>query len=121
MSPQDLASAYLKHYRSGDADDFWAFEDVINACGNLRDGFPVAMALISQAQDDLELAYVAAGPVEDLLKWHGVPALALFEKAAENSGKVRRALANVWIKDTDEAYSGWLALMELYGFQSQES
>jgi hypothetical protein len=114
MLADSLATTYLKQYRTGASEDFWAFEAILEACGNLATGLPVVLELIELAVDDSELSYVAAGPVEDLLKWHGKAAIAAFEKAAVHSTKVRQALAGVWINADDDAFSDWKRLMEEY-------
>ena len=114
MSPDVLAAAYLAQYRSGNEEDFQAFEDVINACGVLDTGLAVTLRLIEIASNDTELSYIAAGPVEDMLIWHGKPAIEAFGSAAEQSIKVRQALAGVWISAKYEAFAPWKVLMDRY-------
>lgn len=114
MSPDVLAAAYLKQYRTGADEDSWAFEEVLEVCGELQAGLALTLRLLELAADDTELAYVAAGPVEDLLKWHGKAAAAAFEKAAAQSEKVRRALSAVWLNQGHEAFAQWKRLMDMY-------
>ena len=111
MKPQELAEAYLKNYRSGLDEDFWAFEEVNEACNNFETGLEITLALISATTNDQELSYVAAGPVEDMLNMHGTKAMEAFEKAATHSKKTLEALAGVWLSESNEAYSSWKQLM----------
>ena len=114
MKPEELAAAYLADFRTG-AEDSLAFGEVLDACNDLVKGIEVTRALIELAGSDFELAYVAAGPVEDLLNWHGMRAFVLLAADARKSTKARDALAGVWIDDECEAFSAWKALMEKYG------
>lgn len=99
LNHQELAQAYLKQYRIGSEDDFWAFESVVEACNDLDFGVKLTLSLIVQSENEMELAYIAAGPLEDLLKLHGNKAIPEFEKASEYSEKVRIALSGVWIDE----------------------
>jgi hypothetical protein len=42
-----------------------AFANVLEACNDFDTGMSVTLALIAEARNEGELAYVAAGPVED--------------------------------------------------------
>jgi len=111
MKPQELAEAYLKNYRTRLDEDFWAFEEVNEACNNFESGLEITLALISSANNEQELSYVAAGPVEDMLTMHGNKAMEAFEKAILNSDKILEALAGVWLSESNEVYSTWKQLM----------
>lgn len=116
MSPQELADAYLENMRTSSKESFWAYEDVLEACTcELERGVQVTLALIAAARDDGELACIAAGPVEDLLKSHGLRAIEPLEAAAEASEKVRTALDGVWLNEGHEAFPEWKRLLRKYG------
>lgn len=116
MNHQELAAAYMDHYRTGSESESWAFDEVVDACNELEEGIKITFSLIELSENDAELAYVAAGPVEDLLKWHGKKAIPYFENASVYSEKVRKALAGVWINEKYEAFTEWKKLMVKFGY-----
>ena len=57
------------------------------------------LALIARAGDDLTLANVAAGPLEDFVRGGDEEDLRWIEQHARRDPRFRRALAGVWIWD----------------------
>jgi len=114
----EIVAAYRSQFDAGgDSEHFWAWEAVNQRCDSLDDGTAITLQLILAAEDEQYLAYVAAGPLEDLLKMHGSKAIAKFAKAGAKSGNVRRAMAGVWLRVSDQAYPDWRKLMNEWGFQ----
>src|SRR5262245_47557786 len=67
-----LVNAWIAYDRTNDANLFWAWDRVTDLV--LEDpevAWPAILALVRAAPDDLVLANVAAGPLEDLLSNHG--------------------------------------------------
>jgi hypothetical protein len=106
---QHLVDAYWKHYELA-ADDrrqrleaenwFWAWEEVdgaVRAPGPQT--FDLLLALVHAARDDDALAYVGAGPFEDLVNWHGANFVDQIEQCARRDEAFRQALANVRISN----------------------
>jgi len=60
------------------------------------DLFPIVLEMVRQAPDDDGLAFVAAGPLEELLKFHGESILPMVEAVALTDARFRRALSGVW-------------------------
>ena len=93
----DLVTAYLQHARatvSGRATDgtFWAWE----AVDELGRRAPLAaLDLVCEAvcrsEDDATLAYIAAGPLEDLIVNHGERFIDRMEMEAAREPRFRRA------------------------------
>jgi hypothetical protein len=52
-------------------------------------------ALVAEAQTDEDLAYIGAGPLEDLLRRQGPQAIDLVEREAAENPRFRFALAGV--------------------------
>jgi|KBSMisStandDraft_5_1062788.scaffolds.fasta_scaffold787331_2 hypothetical protein len=113
-SLQQMAKAYLAAMRGLDEPKD-AFSDVLEACDDLTKGIEVTLALIAEARNEGELAYVAAGPLEDILKLHGTRAIPALEAAAETSPNVRKALSGVYLSEHHEAFSEWRRLVDQYG------
>lgn len=92
----EIVSGYLANY-AGDESAFWAFEE---ACELLsRDPerlWRITLRLIEQAPDDAALAYVAAGPLEDILALHGPEFIERVEALARRDSRFLLALASVW-------------------------
>ena len=116
MTTDEIVAGYHKHWTTQAISDFWAWEAVDELCRDLKQGFDITLRLINSADDEAYLAYVAAGPLEDLINRHGSPAVRLFEVPAENSDKVRRALAGVWITPASAGFEDMKRLMSRFGF-----
>jgi hypothetical protein len=113
-SQTELVSTYLAHYRTKDSSLYWAWEAVDDAMHELAHGLPLCLGLIEASENDAELAYVAAGPLEDLLMRVGAPAANALEEPVRSSIKARRALAGVWLSPEAEAYQKLHSLVEQY-------
>lgn len=92
-SQPELVSAYLAHYRTKNDSLSWAWEAVDDAMHKLELGLPLCLELIEATENDAELAYVAAGPLEDLLMRVGAPAANALENPVHRSIKARLALS----------------------------
>jgi hypothetical protein len=93
---QEIVAAYLANY-AGDQAAFWAYEE---AC-ELLDSDPerlwrITLLLIEHASDEVALAYVAAGPLEDMLAQHGPAFIQRVEALARRDSRFRLALSGVW-------------------------
>lgn len=66
--------------------------------------------------DQIVLAYIAAGPLEDLLRNHGAAVMALIERECVTNERLRLALSGVWIEREDPIWDRWYALIWKYGF-----
>jgi hypothetical protein len=62
------------------------------------------------------LAYIAAGPLEDLLKRHGARFWDSIQKKGRSDPKVLRALSGVWMQPDDQIFNRWRSFMEECGF-----
>lgn len=103
MPNDDLVATYWRHYRlsisggRGDrlnaGDDFWAWEQVEQAA---KVGGSEAIALLSKladaAPDEAGLAYLGAGPIEELVQLHGVPLKDQIEEASRQNPSFANAL-----------------------------
>ena len=97
----ELAAAYLRQYRTGSDEDFWAVEEVqdrIRSARNPSDAWSVTLALV-EAADDEALGYVGAGPLEDFVVTHGAPHIDWIEDAARRDPKFAACLASIWLSD----------------------
>src|SRR5215472_12798330 len=72
VSREQLASTYLRYHTLKRDEDFWAFEAMDNLVRvNPSEAWEVTQILVSTASSDEALAYVAAGPLENLLQMKG--------------------------------------------------
>ena len=118
MTSDEIVAAYYKNFTTQSDEDFWAFEAVVDLCRDLAKGIDITLHLIDASNDELYLAYLAAGPVEDLIKWHGAQAVRLFELPSDRSEKVRRAVAGIYLSPSADGYVEWRRLLTKYGFAS---
>ena len=100
---EELLEAYLAYgarnrQAATESDLEWAFgrvDDLIREAPP-ADALALALALVQRTSDDALLAYVAAGPVEDLLCRHGESVLEPLLAAADRDPRVRVALERTW-------------------------
>lgn len=110
----DLASlvvAYLAYARSRDEKLFWAWSEVDEHCRKKPYiGLAVTRLLVESAASDEELAYVAAGPLEDLVKGHGAHLEQELERALRESPRMRLAITGVCVSEPQARalLSSWL-------------
>src|SRR5438034_8100535 len=89
---QRLSDGYWKHYRLStgsrqerlDADQWvWAWDEVEGAVMKASSNtFEILMALVESAADDEALAYLGAGPLENLINSYGVQFAEQVEESA---------------------------------------
>lgn len=104
----DVVTTYWRHFRyaHGDPRDrvkadarFWAVEEVsaIQQAGG-QASVDLVIALAEGAYTDEELAYLGAGPIEDLFSLcSSDPPLDEFERALISHNKVRQAFQYAWL------------------------
>jgi hypothetical protein len=104
--PEELVEAFWRHYQlltSADrserlrADEFaWAGDYVDEAVRDpVKDVVPILLALSEAATGDSELAYLGAGPIEDLLKFGNDARVAELAVAVRQNPTLARARTNV--------------------------
>ncbi len=95
----ELAAAYYSYQATQDDADAWAWERV-NVLGFERptDKWSQLLALVAAAPDDIQIALLGAGPLEDLLRYHASDVVELLEGEIQGNARLRAALANVWLQ-----------------------
>ena len=58
--------------------------------------WPVILQLVDQAVD-ADLEFIGAGPIENLVEYHGVAFIDRIESTAARSERFRGALATIWL------------------------
>jgi uncharacterized protein DUF6869 len=112
---QELVDGYIENYKDQTDKTFWAFEEVLKIVStDLTRGFEITSALIESSEDELTLSYIAAGPLEDLLIFHGLNAVPLVDEAARKSIKFRAALKGVWISGEGKVGDEFDKLLKKY-------
>jgi hypothetical protein len=117
MDAEDIAEIYLRHFAAKHQDDEWAVTEVDDLVR--RDpigGWDVTRELVRKAESDEALAYVAAGPLEELLVNHGAVVIDLIERECLGNERLRLALSGVWLDREDPIWERWYKLMWKYGF-----
>lgn len=104
MTDTELIAGYLAHARTTtrdgtDADNFEAWEELNALVMDAPErAWPLLCEIIRRisSEDDDILAYVAAGPLEDLLARHPQAFIERIENLAQNDAHFRRAVSGVW-------------------------
>lgn len=117
MDKGEIAEAYLRYFGGKQQADRWALETVDAMVTDDPDqAWDLACVLVDMASSDEALAYVAAGPLEELLKKHGPAVIDRVEDMSRGNDRLRLALSGVWISPGDPIFVRWYALMSEYGF-----
>src|SRR5262245_16482559 len=100
-TPNEVLDGYLAHAEavSHDREDlhFWAFDEMASlVSSDPETAWGVVVELVARSTDDCTLAYIAAGPLEDLLCEHAPLVIDRVEFSAANDPRFRRALVGVW-------------------------
>jgi hypothetical protein len=86
-----------------------SLDDAFGPGGDPEAGWPLLIALIEHAPDDEALAFVAAGPLEDLIRHHGPRFGERLVDRARQDERFREAIRLVWgLDDLPEPLRGSL-------------
>lgn len=113
----ELIRAYFRNrYNNNADDDFWAWETVEDILQfSPLEGWGLVLTLLASASSNGELAYLAAGPLESLLRWNGFLVKDLVYEEASRNKVLRYALAGVWLdEEGDSFYSELTKLIDIY-------
>lgn len=81
------------------------------------EAWEITRILVNEAPSDEALAYVAAGPLEELLHRHGSVLIDRIEEESQENARLQLALSGVWGLDrSSPVFDRWYALMWKYGF-----
>jgi hypothetical protein len=117
MDAEELAIAYLQYFESKRKEDWWAWSDVDGLVRrDAERGWEVTRMLVNKSASDEALAFVAAGPLEDLLKKHGPAVIDRIEDECRENDRLRMALSGVSIGPDKPVFGRWYQLMREYGF-----
>jgi hypothetical protein len=91
-------AAWLEYAESGTKDGFWAYDALID----LIDEDPclaweIILDLLHRAPTESTFGLAAAGPLEELVAWHGRQVIDLIEQRARDDEHLRRALAGIQV------------------------
>jgi hypothetical protein len=113
----EIVHVYFRHFMLKRDEDFWAWQEVDRlACSDPWVGWRITQNLIKKAPTDEALAYVAAGPLEDLLEVHGMAIIDEVTMAARADKRLQLALSHVWMDDDIPVWGRWNALLVEFGF-----
>ena len=102
---RQLASEYIAYAEAigrGALDDSqqWVFDELDRL---VRDdpetAWPVIREALRRSSNDQVLAFVAAGPLEDLIRLHARTFIDRIETASNADDQFRRAVSGVWVSD----------------------
>jgi hypothetical protein len=99
-------------------EDSWAVREVNTLVrDDPAEAWEVTRILVETAPSDEALAYVAAGPLEELLNKHGPVLIDRIEEESRENARLQLALSGVWGLDrSNPVFDRWYALMWKYGF-----
>ncbi len=121
MTDQELAEMFLREYddvqksRKTPQQAILYVDTLVN--NDPKNALELLATIIDCCKDNKELAYVAAGPLENLFVYHGYAIIDKIKEKADCSEKMQLALSGVWLdEDEDTIFFRWLELLKLYKF-----
>jgi len=118
MGREEIAATYLRYYVLKQQEDRSAVREVdVLVQDDPTEAWEVTRILVNTAPSDEALAYVAAGPLEELLHRHGSVLIDRIEEESRGNERLQLALSGVWGLDRDSpVFDRWYALMWKFGF-----
>ncbi|HEX4784511.1 MAG TPA: hypothetical protein VH350_09235 [Candidatus Sulfotelmatobacter sp.] len=118
MGREEIAATYLRCYVLKQQEDRSAVREVDTLVrDDPAEAWEVTRILVNTAPSDEALAYVAAGPLEELLHRHGSVLIDRIGEESKGSARLQLALSGVWGLDrSSPVFDRWYALMWKYGF-----
>jgi len=97
-SNSEIVAGYFANFiEGGDGPNFWAFEEMSElVSADPERAWGLAIEMLRGSSDPLYTAYVAAGPLEDLLSRHGRELIGRIEVLAKSEPWFRECLVGVW-------------------------
>jgi hypothetical protein len=120
INETELINTYFKNWEcvekgQSDNEHFWAWETIEDMVFKepIR-GLEITIKILRLCKDDKALAYVAAGPLENLFVYHGRKIIDRITKEADKDPRIQLALSGVWLNENNKAYPEWKELMKRY-------
>jgi len=121
MTDQELAEMFLREYhdvqesRKTPRQAIVYVDTLVN--NEPEKALELLATIIENCKNNEELAYVAAGPLENLFVYHGYAIIDKIKKKADCSEQFQLALSGVWLdEDEDTIFFRWVELMKRYNF-----
>ncbi|MDU9048584.1 MAG: hypothetical protein Q3M30_07015 [Candidatus Electrothrix sp. Rat3] len=121
MTDQELAEMFLREYddvqksRKTPRQAILYVDTLVN--NDPKNALELLATIIDCCKNNKELAYVAAGPLENLFVYHGYAIIDKIKEKADCSEKMQLALSGVWLdEDEDIIFFRWRELLKLYKF-----
>jgi hypothetical protein len=103
-SDEELVAGYFASFADGGGGpSFWAFEELTDMIRSDPERlWRLTITILRDASDPLYQAYVAAGPLEDLLRYHGERFIDRVESLAKSEPWFVECLRGVWASMTPD-------------------
>jgi hypothetical protein len=99
MTP-DLAEKWIAYHSTNDEALFWAFEELCSLCeGNPEQAWQVVQQISNLSTDPKILGNLVAGPLEDILHYHGLDFIERFEIYTRQHPEFVTVAKGVWVKE----------------------
>ncbi len=93
---EDLIRGVMMSGKHASYRNHWSFGVMMSLVSDAPEiAWPILLEVINRAPDEM-LTYVAAGPLEDLVGYHGPQLIDVIEREAKRSPRFRKTLAGVW-------------------------
>jgi hypothetical protein len=112
-----LTEAYLRNLRGSDK-DFRAWEEARRLIEDDPEAaWRVTLLLLEKVESDTEAEYIAAGPLEDFIDFHGDTALGRIDEVIDRNQRLQLALSTVGVLYYYDEFDRWYDLLYRYGYR----
>jgi len=111
-----LIAAYFRNYQTRFKEEPWASDEVQRLVRERpAEAWPIVRRLVAEAPDDHARFYVAAGPLEDLVKNYGNELWDEIEREGRQNRRFLETLSGIYLNESyGSVYSRWHELMRRY-------
>lgn len=95
-----------------DEPTFWAYEEVADLVQKKPvEAFDMVLEILASTDDESVLFNLAAGPLEELIQFHGPLVIDSIEREAAKNPKFITLMQGVWVAGTPEVWARIVAFM----------
>ncbi len=99
---ESLISAWIGYAESSEEGLIWACQTLAKLIDDdPAQALAIVLELIDRAPSESVFSVAAAGPLEDLVAFHGRELIDGIERRVEGDEKLRRALTRIWLSPSD--------------------
>lgn len=114
MDQNKVVEAFMLYYRTQDESYEWAHQEVEKSILS-PSSLELILDLIHACENDEEIAYIAAGPLEELIDRHYTTIQLPLDELVRKDPQMRKAITGVWLSEGSPARKMLDGILTKYG------